>query len=74
MNALPKRQRLVLKTIQSYKEQNGFVPTVRELNLLLGTSSTCTMQRHIDALVRKGCLQRTAGKARCLVVLEQNEG
>jgi predicted transcriptional regulator len=33
-------------------------PTVRELGTILGTRSTCTTQRKLDALIRRGLVTR----------------
>ncbi len=65
---LTDRQHQVLAAICDFKATMGYVPTVRELGQLLQVSSTCTVQRHLDALQRKGYLQRAPGKARSLVV------
>jgi len=71
MRDLTARQQVVLKTIQDYRQQKGYVPTVRELGVLIGATSTCTVQRHIEALERKGYVQRTAGKIRCLQLVRR---
>lgn len=67
-DVLTHRQHQVLEAICQFKAEKGYAPTVRELGQLLQVSSTCTIQRHIEALHRKGYLSREPGKARCLVV------
>jgi SOS-response transcriptional repressor LexA len=67
---LTNRQHQVLAAICDFKAIMGYVPTVRELGQLLHVSSTCTVQRHLDALQRKGYLWRAPGKARSIVVME----
>ena len=67
--ALTDRQHQVLAAICDFKATIGYVPTVRELGQVLQVSSTCTVQRHLEALQRKGYLKRAPGKARSLVVM-----
>ena len=71
MRDLTARQAMVLQTIQDHRQQKGYVPTVRELGVLIGATSTCTVQRHIEALERKGYVQRTIGKVRCLQLVRR---
>ena len=61
------RQAEVVEAIDSYAEQNGYPPTVKELAELLGISTTSAHER-IAHLVQKGYLAKVPGKARSLVV------
>jgi repressor LexA len=69
--ALTDRQHQLLTAICDFKAVMGYFPTVRELGQVLQVSSTCTVQRHLEALQRKGNVQRVPGKARCLTVIER---
>ncbi|RYZ70196.1 MAG: transcriptional repressor LexA [Proteobacteria bacterium] len=52
------KQKQVLEFIEQYRERQGYFPTRREIALGLGLSSVSTVQQHIEALEKKGCLQR----------------
>jgi repressor LexA len=44
----------------------GQPPTVREIGNEIGVASSCTVQRHLDALVRKGFITRDRYKYRSI--------
>ncbi len=66
---LTKRQEKVLQIITDGIEQSGFPPTVRELRDSLGVNSIRGASIHLDALEKKGFIQRN-GKARGIRVLK----
>lgn len=55
------RQQQVLDFLQSYIDNNGYPPTLREICAHLGVSGTLPAIRHLDALGKKGYLKRDAG-------------
>lgn len=57
-NILTHRQRQVLKTIQKQMAENGAPPTIRELREDLKLKSLRGVTIHLDALVRKGYIER----------------
>jgi DNA-binding transcriptional regulator YhcF (GntR family) len=57
----------VLDAIRSYRSENGFAPTVRDLAELLGCGHS-TIQRAIVDLEARGRISKTAGVARSIVV------
>lgn len=59
MQNLTERQQEVLEIIRRHMSRNGESPTVREIAKALGVSSTCTVQKHIEALEKKGCLNKS---------------
>jgi len=61
----------VLQTLADMMQESGYCPTVREIGHRLGIRSSCTVQRHLDALERKGYLRRAPGKARRIRLLGQ---
>lgn len=63
-------QLTILGLIESYMEEHGFPPSVRELTGLSGLRSTATVNHHIDRLIEHGRLRRTPGVARGLVVIK----
>jgi repressor LexA len=69
MRQLTERQRQVLETVRTHIEEIGFPPSVREIGERLGLRSSCTVQRHLEALMSKGYLTRDGSKARTLEVI-----
>lgn len=55
---LTANQRRVLDCIRQHMEQEGRAPTLRELSERLGLSSHSSAQDYVEALVRKGALER----------------
>ncbi|NTV30516.1 transcriptional repressor LexA [candidate division WWE3 bacterium] len=69
---LTNRQLITLDLIISEIETNGFPPTVREIRDRLGVNSIRGASIHLDALERKGFIQRSS-KARGIKVLRRPE-
>ncbi|HXE63155.1 MAG TPA: hypothetical protein VN519_06415 [Bryobacteraceae bacterium] len=57
---LSTRQRQILTTIQAFRDQHGYPPTVREIAQHVGLRSSSTVQTHLRTLQRIGML--TDGK------------
>jgi repressor LexA len=64
---LTARQQQVLDFIHAHQREQGVSPSLREIQAHFGLASTFGVQRHVDALTKKGALQRLAGKARGLL-------
>lgn len=62
------RQLEVLKRIDSYRDQRGFPPSIRELGELLGIASTNGTNDHLRALEKKGLIIRHQFHARAIVI------
>jgi len=73
MRRLTGRQTEVLKGIHDILGEKGYPPTVREIGERLGLRSTCTVQRHLEALERKGYIKRDKTKARSLEILRAED-
>ena len=56
---LTPNQRRVLDLIQTYLERDGQAPTLREISENLGLSSHSSAQDYVEALIRKGALERS---------------
>jgi len=69
MQGLTKRQRQVLEGIHRIIRDKGIPPTVREIGERLGLRSSCTVQRHLEALEKKGFLRRDRTKARSMEII-----
>lgn len=61
MQSLTDRQRQLLDYISKYLDENGCPPTLREISDHLDIKGTATAMRHLDALERKGYVQRRDG-------------
>lgn len=58
-NPLTDRQKQVLSMIRAHLAEQGAPPTIRELREGLGLNSLRGVTVHLDALVRKGFIERT---------------
>jgi repressor LexA len=70
---LTERQKQVLRVVYRVSEEQGRPPTVREIGKEIGLSSTCTVQRHLEALVRKGYIKREAARARAITIIKSDD-
>lgn len=52
------RQREVLDAIRDYQARRGYMPSIRELGKALGISSLRGVTIHLDAIEKKGYIQR----------------
>lgn len=66
MKGLTSKQQRVLEVIRNCMRERGQPPTVREIGQEIGVASSCTVQRHLDALVRKGFITRDRYKYRSI--------
>ena len=73
MQGLTHRQRHVLEQISTIMRESGHSPTVREIMDRMGLSSTCTVQRHLEALERKGFIRRSRLKARTVEIIKADD-
>jgi repressor LexA len=64
---LTDRQRDVLHFIQSEQREHGVTPSTREIQKHFGFASQTSVMQYLDALQRKGFLDRHARKARALI-------
>ncbi len=66
------RQQEILGFIRYFSEQNGFWPTIREIQKHFNLASTNGIARHLSALERKGQLIRPPGRARAFQLPAQS--
>lgn len=64
MKDLSSRQREVLDFISEFLEENGYPPTVRDIQAGCGISSTSVVDYNLNALREKGFLRRRADVSR----------
>ena len=63
---LSERQRNILRYMESYIENHGFPPTIREIGLNTGINSTSVVNYNLNKLVDAGHLSREARASRGL--------
>lgn len=64
------RQKEILEFIRQFVNETGYPPTVREIANHFGLSSTFGVQRHIEALQKKGYLAKGTNTSRGLSLVK----
>ncbi len=70
---LTDRQEQILSFIEEYIRENSYPPTLREIGNRFGIVSTFGVQRHLDALNKKGFLNKGANTSRTLSLVRQEK-
>jgi len=70
MQKLTERQRKILQIIADSVENNGYPPTYQQLCKTLNIHSKNGVKKHIDALVRKGYLEKDSSARGIRIVAE----
>lgn len=68
---LTQKQEQILNCIKKSLKEKGYPPSVRELCLAVGLSSTSTVHSHLNTLERKGYIRRDPSKPRTIEVLDE---
>lgn len=68
--ALTQRQIELLHFLRDFKNDNGYMPTTREIQDHFGFASQTAAMGHIRALERKGLIERKSNAARAIVLVE----
>lgn len=63
-----RRQRQILDFLKLHIDTNGSAPTLKQIAKALGVSSLATVHEHLQALERKGLIQKKTGSARGLTL------
>lgn len=50
----------VFRAVKTYIEEHCYAPTIREIGIMAGISSTCTVHRYLQILLYKGRLETDA--------------
>jgi repressor LexA len=58
------RERQTLEFISQYIQRNGYAPTLQEIAECLGVNAVSTVHEHLQRLVLKGYIKKTAGYER----------
>lgn len=68
---LTAKQQQILDCIKKSLKEKGYPPSVREMCLAVGLSSTSTVHSHLNTLERKGFIRRDPSKPRTIEVLDE---
>lgn len=68
MEPLTEKQQQVLNYITAYLDTHACPPTLREISTHLNVKGTATAILHLDALERKGYIQRREGSSRSISI------
>ena len=71
---LTNRQREILDYLRKMLREKAYPPTVREIGLAIGLSSSSTVQNHLNTLERKGYIHRDPSKSRAIELVEKDPG
>lgn len=69
---LTSRQKEILDYMESFTLDNGYPPTVREICKATGLKSPRSVSQHLQALERKGYIQRGRDKSRAIRFLHKS--
>ena len=69
---LTTRQREILDYLKQMLREKAYPPTVREIGLAIGLSSSSTVQNHLNTLERKGYIHRDPAKSRAIELIEKD--
>lgn len=71
---MTKKQKLIYEIVKSYVSIHGHAPTIREICVISGLSSTATVYVHLKNLKEKGYIVYDSTKSRTIkIVGEQND-
>lgn len=65
------RQREIYEFLKQHIQQVGSAPTLKQIAQAMNLSSLATVSEHLDALEKKGLIERVFGEARGIRILEE---
>ena len=68
---LSKRQHHILRFIHHHTLEHGFAPSIREISLATGITSTSVVNYNLERLITWGYLVKSRGKSRALELTER---
>lgn len=68
-NGLSERHKRILQFIESYRQQNGYAPSIREIGDAIGVGSTSLVNYYLDQLEHLKYIQRDRSISRAIRVL-----
>src|SRR5690606_18373246 len=70
-NMLSKRQQHILRFIHQHTLEYGFAPSIREISVETGITSTSVVNYNLERLITWGYLVKSRGKSRALGLTER---
>lgn len=67
------RQREIYDYIKQYIQKSGTSPTLKQIAEAMNLNSLATVSEHLDALEKKGLIERVFGEARGIKIVEESE-
>lgn len=67
---LTNREKEVLEATINYIEENGYVPSIKEIGNLVGLKSKSSVHGHLKSLEKKGYIERKEKSPRALKILK----
>ena len=71
MKGLTHRQEEILEFISNFISESGYPPSLQEIADAFGIASKHGVVRHLDALAKKGYIEKTGTSARSLRILDE---
>ena len=68
---LSKRQQHILRFVHQHTLEHGFAPSIREISLATGITSTSVVNYNLERLITWGYLVKSRGKSRALGLTER---
>ena len=72
MKKLNNAQQVIYEYLAKYQDENGYLPSVREICKAVGLSSTSTVHMHLKKLEECGRIQRDGSKNRAITLVRGN--
>ena len=69
-----KKEKAILKFIETQVLENGYPPSVREIGKAIGLSSTATVHAYLEKLEKDGYIKKEDKKGRTLKVIKGTDG
>lgn len=67
---MTEKQHKLYLAIKDFIKENGYAPTIRELNVITNTKSTCTVYTKLVQLKKKGYITYVENKSRTIKILK----
>ena len=73
MEPITKKQKAILDFVQAFQKEKGYSPTLEEIGKKFKLSSVGTVYQYLDALRKKGYIQRNKGRARSIELYKRSD-
>jgi repressor LexA len=71
MRKMSERQRRILRYLEEFIRDNGYPPSIRQIQDALGISSTSVVDYNLNLLERRGLIQRQPRSSRSITLLDR---